>query len=92
MARKQLNITASICAVICVVSIFVAVERYNTNVANVEAMNQMQGSSPFAALHGGVDLKPAMPAASKYAILFAALSGIGGVLSLAKSRALVSTA
>ncbi len=92
MDRKQLNITASICAVICVVSIFVAVERYNTNVANVEAMNQMQGSSPFAAMLGGAEMEPAVPAASRYAILFAALSGIGGVLSLVKSRALVSTA
>jgi hypothetical protein len=47
-----LNITASVCAVICVVSIFVAVERYNTNVANVEAMKQMQSSSPFGAMLG----------------------------------------
>jgi hypothetical protein len=73
------------CLVLSAICVFVAVERYNTNANNVRAISQFQQSSPFGGMMGGVELKPATPAATKYALFFAALSGVGGAVLLIKS-------
>lgn len=57
---------------ISIVCLFVAIERYSTNVNNVKAMNQMGG-----ALFGQT-MTPATPAATKYALLFTLVFGTGG--------------
>jgi len=74
-----------VCLVICAVCVLVGIERYNTNAGNVRAMNAFQQSSPLGGMMGGGNMKPATPASTKYALLFAAISGIGGAVLLAKS-------
>jgi hypothetical protein len=85
MDKKQMKIAGIACLVICAVCIFVAIERYNTNAGNVRAMNALQQSSPLGEIMGGGNMKPATPVATKYALLFAAISGIGGALLLVQS-------
>ena len=86
MDKKQMKLFGIISLVICAVCIFVAVERYNTNAGNVRAMNAMQQSSPLGGMMGGGNMQPATPAATKYALLFAVISGIGGGVLLVKSN------
>ena len=85
MDKKQMKILGIVCLVICVVCVFVAIERYSTNAGNVRAMNQMQKSLPFGRMLGGGNMEPATPTATKYALLFAVISGIGGAVFLVKS-------
>ena len=85
MDKKTMKLVAIACFIICAVCIFVAVERYNANAKNVRAMNSLRQSSPLGEMMGGPNMKPATPAATKYAILFAALSGAGGVVLLVMS-------
>jgi len=82
MDKKQMKIVGIVCLVVCAVCIFIAIERYQTNADNVRAMNAMQQSSPLGGMMGGGEMTPATPAATKYALLFAAISGIGGVALL----------
>ena len=86
MNKKQMKLFGILCLVICAICIFVAIERYNTNANNVSAMNALQRSSPLGGMLGAGNMKPATPAATKYALLFAALSGIGGAILLVQSR------
>lgn len=90
MNKTHLKVLGIVCLVICAVCIFVAVERYNDNASKVRAMNQMQNSSPLGGMMremtGQTELKPATPAATKYALVFAALTGIGGVVLLVAGR------
>lgn len=88
MDPKTLKLLGIICLVICVVSLFVAYERYQTNAKNVRAMNRGPISLP-----GGSTLetnfevfKPATPTATKYALFFAALSVGGAVACFIGSR------
>lgn len=85
MDKKQMKMFGIICLAICAVCIVVAVERYDTNAGNVRAMNAVQQSSPLGGTVGGGNMEPATPAATKYALLFAAISGIGGAVLLVKS-------
>jgi hypothetical protein len=85
MDKKQMKVFGIVCLVICAVCVFVAIERYNTNAKNVRAMNSLQQSSPLGGMMGGGNMKPATPAATKYAMVFAAISGIGGAVLLVKS-------
>jgi hypothetical protein len=78
MDPKVMKILGIVALVVCLACVFVAVERYNTNAKNVKAMNQLAASSPLGGMMGQGELKPVMPAATKYAILFAVISGIGG--------------
>ena len=92
MEKKPLNIVGIVCAAICALSIFVAVERYNHNAAKVEAMNQMHSSFPTGGmLAGGGSFTPGVPAISKYALVVAALAGVGGVVSLVSRGRVAST-
>jgi len=87
MDKKQMKIAGIVALVVCAICIFVAVERYQTNANNVKAMNQIQRSSPLSGMLNVGEIKPGTPAATKYAALFAAVSGIGGGVILAKSKA-----
>ena len=86
MDKQQKKIGGIVCLVICAICIFVAIERYSANANNVRAMNALQQSSPLGGMMGGGNMKPATPAATKYALLFAALSGIGGAVLLVQSK------
>ena len=80
------------CFVLCAILLFVAWERYNSNAQAVEAANRMMQSSPFSGespfggmmkqMTGSSKLEPGVPAATTYSLVFAALSGIGGVVCL----------
>ncbi len=72
--------------VICVICLFVAYERYQSNASNIEAMRSMQQSTGLGEMMGGFQLEAGTPAATKYALFFALLSGVGGALLLAKSK------
>lgn len=85
MDAKTMKIAGIACLVVCAVCVFVAIERYSANADNVRAMNQMRQSMPMGNMLGGVEMKPATPAATKYALLFAVLSGVGGAVLLVKS-------
>ena len=85
MDKKQMKLSGIACLVICAICIVVAIERYNTNAGNVRAMNAFQQSSPLRDMMGGGSMKPATPVATKYALLFAVLSGIGGAVLLVQS-------
>lgn len=78
------------CFLICFLSAFVAFERYQSNANQVRALNSLTQSGPFGnaaqSVLGGSELKPAMPAPSKYAILLAVLSGAGGFFFLMHSK------
>ena len=85
MDKKQMKVFGIACLVICAICVFVAIERYNTNAGNVQAMNAFQQSSPLGGMMGGGNMKPATPASTKYTLLFAAISGLGGAVLLVKS-------
>jgi hypothetical protein len=93
MEKNQMKLLGIVCLVICVISIFVAAERYHTNAKNVRAMKQMMNnnSAPFGGMMrqmtGSANIKATTPAATKYALLFAAISGAGGGVLLVKSQA-----
>ena len=87
MDPKVMKVMGIVALVLCLVCVFVAFERYNTNAKNVKAMNQFQQSSPLGGIMGQGNLKPATPAATKYAIMLAVILGIGGgVLLVAGGR------
>ena len=85
MEQKHLLIAGIVCIVLCAICLFVAFERYQTNANNVEAMNKLGGSTPFGGMVG--KMEPATPAATKYALALAALSGIGGAILTIKGSA-----
>lgn len=84
MDKKQMKAVGILCLVVCAISVFVAIERYYTSANNVRAMNEFRRSMPLDGTLGG-EMKPAAPTATKYALFFAVLSGIGGGILLAKS-------
>ena len=90
MEKSQMKIFGIICFVICAVCLFIAFERYQTNANNVKALNQMQNSSPMGGMMRGMtgqtQMKPATPAATKYALLFALIAGVGGGVLFAKGQ------
>jgi hypothetical protein len=90
MDNRQMKLLGIVCLVICAVCVFVAFERYQTNANNVQAMNQFQNSSPLGGMMsemtGQTQMKPATPAATKYALVFALIAGAGGAVLLTKSQ------
>ena len=104
MNKKQMKLGGIVCGVICVICIFIAIERYSTNAGNVRAINALQQSPHLRPIMPGGNkmpevamkalgrstrrgqLEPAMPTATKYAIFFAVLSGIGGGVLFVKSE------
>lgn len=93
MSKNNLKIAGFVGLGLAVVLLFVAWERYSTNAKAVEAANRMMQSSPMGGMMGGMmqqmtgqsKLEPSLPAATKYSLLFAAVSGIAGVACLTKS-------
>lgn len=59
------------CLVLAGILAFVAIERYQTNANNVRAMNGMMQNNPAAQMMGvsTSNIKPATPAATKYALI-----------------------
>ena len=90
MEKSKMKLIGVVCLVICAICVFISFERYNTNANNVQAMNQFQNSSPLGGMMsemtGQSQMKPATPAATKYAIVFALIAGVGGAVLLTKSR------
>ena len=90
MDKGQMKLLGIVCLVICAICVFVAFERYQNNANNVQAINQFQNSSPLGGMMsemtGQAQMKPATPAATKYAIVFALIAGAGGAVLLTKSR------
>jgi len=82
VSAKNLKLIGVICFVVCAVLLFVAWERYEANASKVRAINELQKSSPLGREMGGAELKPATPAATKYALVFAVLAAGGGVACL----------
>jgi len=85
MSPGALKGVSVLCFILCAVCLFVAYERYQDNASKVQAMNHMMGgrSSPLGDMLGAGPMEPAMPAATKYALLLAALTGAGGIVCLA---------
>jgi hypothetical protein len=87
MDKNVMRVLGIVALVVCAVCVFVAIERYQTNAKNVRAMNR----GPIRMPGGGTletnfeVFKPATPAATKYAIFFALISGVGGAVLLAVS-------
>jgi hypothetical protein len=71
------------CFVLCAILLFVAWERYQDNANKFEAANKMLRSSPLGGMMQGMtgssQIDPPTPAATKYSLVFAVLSGVGGV-------------
>jgi len=90
MEKSQMKILGIVCLVICAVCAFIAFERYQANANNVQAMNQFQNSSPLGGMMsemtGQSQMKPATPAATKYALVFALITGASGAVLLVKSQ------
>jgi hypothetical protein len=70
----------------CVICVFVVIERYQTKASNVQAMSAMRESSPLGDMLGGTCMKPATPAATKHALLVAVLSGVGVAVLFVKGK------
>ena len=86
MDKKQMMIAGIVCLVVCVICIFVAIERYNANANSVRAVQNFQRNSPLGGMVQGMNIKPATPAATKYAIFFALISGVGGGVLIYMSK------
>ena len=82
-----MKILGIVSLVLCLVCVFIAVERYNANARTVNAMNQMRQNIPIGDLMPGMQqqLKPAVPVVSKYAGFFAILTGLAGAVLLVKA-------
>jgi|GEM_PF-907886 len=74
------------CFVLVAIRLFVAWERYQESASKVEAANKMMQSSPLGGMPkemtGGAKLEPGMLTATKDSLIFAVLSGIGGVVCM----------
>ncbi|MBI9016567.1 MAG: hypothetical protein JEZ07_04815 [Phycisphaerae bacterium] len=86
MDNNLMKTLGIVCLVICAICIFVAVERYQSNADSVNAMNSMMNSLPLGGMMGRGPVKPATPAATKYAIFFALITGVSGAVLLVKSN------
>ena len=79
MNAQNFRVIGIVCFVVCAICLFVAFERSSSNADTVNAFNTLSG--------GALELKPATPTASKYAIFLAILSGIGGAVCLSRAKA-----
>ena len=88
MEKGQMKMLGIVCLVVCAVCLFIAFERYQSNAKQVQAMKHMlnNNSSPLGGMMGGVKVRATTPAATKYALFFALITGVGGGVLLAKSQ------
>jgi len=85
MKPQNLKPIGIACFVVCAICLFVAFERYQTNASNVNAMQRMTQSTPFGGASPFGQMQPATPAATKYALFFALISGAGGTFCFTRS-------
>jgi len=81
MNKSQMKVTGIVCLVICLICLFVAVERYRANAENVRIV-QAGGIFPDMVRW---QVREGIPVETQYAVFFAFLSGIGGGVLLLKS-------
>ena len=79
MNPQTLKVLGVVSLIICGICAFVAIERYQDNANKVAAMNQMGASFPVPGVGPG-KLEPATPAATKYGLVGALVSGAGGIV------------
>jgi hypothetical protein len=70
---------------ICLLCLFIAYEQYQSNADTVAAMNQL-GGGMLKSMTGGSELEAGTPAATKYALFFAVLSGAAAVTAFVRHR------
>lgn len=76
MQPNQFKIAGIVLLVVAAICLFVAFERYQSNADAVQAVNQI-GGGLLQNVTGG-ELNPGIPAATKFALLFAVVSGGAG--------------
>ena len=86
MDKKLMKIVGIVALVVCAICIFVAIERYQTNANNVKTVKKLAQSTPLSGMMNLEETGPGIPAATKYAAVFAMLSGVGGAVLLVKSK------
>lgn len=84
MDSQSMKWVGVVCLVLAGILVFVAIERYQTNANNVRAMNGMMQNNPAAQMMGvsGSNIKPATPAATKYALVGMAVFAAAGIFCL----------
>jgi hypothetical protein len=85
MDKKQMKVLGIVCLIVCAICVFVAIERYSTNASNVRAFQELHRTSPLGGMMSEMEMEPATPVATKYALFFAALTGIGGAILVVRS-------
>lgn len=80
MSKKQVGVG---CFVFCFVALFVAFERYQNNANAVAAIQSSPLGGMMQSMVGTTQLKPATPAATKYALFAALLTGAAGIYCFA---------
>ena len=85
MKPQHLRPIGIACFAVCAICLFVAFERYEANASNVDAMKKMTQALPFGDDSPFGNIQPATPAATKYALFVALLSGAGGIFCFACS-------
>jgi hypothetical protein len=75
------------CLVVSAILLLVAWDRYQDNANKRDAINRIVGPSPWGALAPlyGVNVEPGVPEATRYALFFAVLIGVGGVVCIVMS-------
>jgi len=87
MDSQSMKWIGVVCLVLAGILAFVAIERYQTNANNVRAMNGMMQNNPAAQMMGvsASNIKPATPAATKYALIGTVVFAGAGIFCLIQS-------
>jgi hypothetical protein len=98
MNKHQLKALGVACLLVCGLCVFVAVERYVTNASRVRSIGVGESEGSIRLVTGEIEavcrgsrdgvllLEPVTPTMTLYAGLFAAISGIGGIVLLKRSK------
>ena len=86
MEKSQMKMLGIACLIVCAVCLFISFERYQSNANNVRAMSSSPLGGMMSVMTGQSQMKPGIPAATKYALLFAIISGVGGGVLMSKSQ------
>ena len=86
MTKGNVKIAGYACMLLTVVLFFVAWERYSSNAKAVETANQLLSNSPTGKVTTQSILRPNVPVATTYSILFAVISGVACAVLLGPSQ------